>query len=377
MDEIKAYYEAQFEQSKLTGSIYEPMTPLIAAAHHHRMAVLDALPIGSLRDKTVVDFGTGSWGFACIYPRLHDCGLAIGMDISAEAVRISETVSAQGNFAYGDRYKYFVSDGLSIPLENGSVDLFFTGECIEHVENTDVFLDEIYRVLAPGGTLILTTPNVKPVVFRALGDSYAVGPEHIALMGYDELLSYLKPRFEIEIAKGYNSSIHTSLDHSVSDAEFAKRWAGAHENNPEDACGFIVMAHKKNGLLSRKHTRRTYLWSDKEIIREGTWEEMNLHHSLRGLKGNAGAGLSLSFHGATLVLLFWVHDWSGVVDVSVDAVSQEVDLFEHVGGFRRVVLKDLDVTLPHLLTIRPTGRKNSRAVDDQVIFFSASSYTCE
>jgi len=374
MDEIKAYYDALFKQSEVTGSIYEPMTPLLEAAHIHRMAVLDALPIGSLETKTVVDFGTGSWGFGCIYPRLHACKLAIGMDISAEAVRISELVSQKGDFAYGKRYKYYVSDGLSIPLADASVDLLFTGECIEHVENTDAFLDEIYRVLSPGGILILTTPNPKPVLFRALGDSYAVGPEHIALMTYGELTSYLQPRFEISAAKGYNSSVHTLIDSNVNDVELAKRWACAYEDSPEDACGFIIMARKKDGWSPRKYTRTTYFCSDETIQREGEWKLVNLHHTLKGVQGKAGSGLSITFTGETLVCLLWVHEWSGKVDVSVDGACQTIDLFEHVGGFRRIVLNNLDLASQHLVTIRPTGQKNSRSFDDQVIFFSAAAY---
>lgn len=375
MDEIKAYYEAQFEGSKVSGSIYEPMTPIVEAAHHHRMAVLDSLPVGLLGDKTIVDFGTGSWGFACIYPRLHTCNRAIGIDISEVAVRISEEVSAQGEFAYGSRYEYHVSSGFTIPLETGSVDLFFTGECIEHVENTDAFLDEIHRVLVPNGMFILTTPNAKPVIYRALGDTYAVGPEHIALMTYGELMAYLDPRFEIVVFKGYNSSIHTHIDPSMKDKSFAMRWASAFENFPEEACGFVVMAKKRNAWVPRKCARTAYLWHDYKVVREGLWNEVRLHQNLCGLKGNLDAQLSLTFAGSTLIVLFWVHDWSGIVELVVDGSSQKIDLFEHVGGFKRVVISDLDESSLHDLVIRPTGEKNFRSHDDQVIFYSAASYS--
>jgi ubiquinone/menaquinone biosynthesis C-methylase UbiE len=198
MKDFASYYDTQFSESEETGSIYDPFTVMLEAAHGARIDLLDGLQLGDLKDKVVVDFGTGSWGFACVFEKLHDCKMAIGIDISAHAVAMSEEKSRAGNFAYGDRFKYLVSDGITIPLDDNSADVFFTGECIEHVENTDAFLDEIYRVLKPGGTLILTTPNPHPWFYRLFGLEYAVGPEHIALMSYDELKSYLDPRFDIQ-----------------------------------------------------------------------------------------------------------------------------------------------------------------------------------
>jgi SAM-dependent methyltransferase len=352
------------------------MTPLVEAAHRHRMAVLAALPLEPLEGKTVVDFGTGSWGFACIFPRLQHCRLAIGLDISAEAVRISEGVSANGSFAYGDRYKYYVSDGISIPLPDSSVDVFFSGECIEHVENTDAFLDEIYRVLVSGGTLILTTPNPHPVLYRTFGDLYAVGPEHIALMTLTELLGYLEPRFEVIIIKGYNTSLHTSLDMSVTNGDFARQWAAIHENHPEDACGFIVMGRKKAGWKPKHFSRTLYSITCVDLVKQGLWLDVPLHESLHGLVGMLGSSLALNFFGNEIVILLWSHDWSGIADIAVDQQKQTVDLFSSAGGFRRVIFKDLELGIEHQLTIKPTGAKNPRSADEQVIFFSASAYKC-
>lgn len=38
-------------------------------------------------------------------------------------------------------------------------DIVFAGEIIEHIYDTDYFVSEIKRVLKPGGTLLVTTPN--------------------------------------------------------------------------------------------------------------------------------------------------------------------------------------------------------------------------
>jgi len=53
-----------------------------------------------------------------------------------------------------------------IPLE--SFDVVFAGEIIEHIYDTDAFLQEVYRVLKYDGDLILTTPNLATLGRRIL-----------------------------------------------------------------------------------------------------------------------------------------------------------------------------------------------------------------
>ncbi len=50
-----------------------------------------------------------------------------------------------------------VTKGIS--FESNMFDYVFAGEIIEHLYDTDFFLEEIKRVLKPNGILILTTPN--------------------------------------------------------------------------------------------------------------------------------------------------------------------------------------------------------------------------
>lgn len=47
-----------------------------------------------------------------------------------------------------------------LPCADGSVDVVHAAEVIEHLYSPDDFLDECRRVLAPGGVLVLSTPNL-------------------------------------------------------------------------------------------------------------------------------------------------------------------------------------------------------------------------
>jgi 2-polyprenyl-3-methyl-5-hydroxy-6-metoxy-1,4-benzoquinol methylase len=49
---------------------------------------------------------------------------------------------------------------LQLPLDDASADAVLALEIMEHLENPKFFLREISRVLRPGGTLVLSTPNI-------------------------------------------------------------------------------------------------------------------------------------------------------------------------------------------------------------------------
>jgi tRNA (mo5U34)-methyltransferase len=134
----------------------------VRAAHQRRLELLDTLPLGDLAGKVCVDFGVGSRGFAASFPKLQNCGQAVGIDFSLAALKSSAEISARGQAPYGRNYKYLTSRGDRIDLPDGSVDVVYAGESIERVENIDAFLEEAHRILKPGGLLILTTIQAAP-----------------------------------------------------------------------------------------------------------------------------------------------------------------------------------------------------------------------
>jgi SAM-dependent methyltransferase len=57
-----------------------------------------------------------------------------------------------------DKEKYD-AEWMMIPYEDNTFDYVFIKSVIEHISNTDLFLSEIYRVLKPGGKVIILTPD--------------------------------------------------------------------------------------------------------------------------------------------------------------------------------------------------------------------------
>jgi SAM-dependent methyltransferase/predicted O-methyltransferase YrrM len=371
-------YESSFRQAIAQGgSIYgaNVMLPIIHAAHERRIQLLDSLPIGDVSDKVCVDYGVGSWGFACIYPRLQHCAFAIGIDISYEAIKESAAVSARGNFPYGSNYVYLTSRGDNIKLKDHCADIFFTGECIEHVENTSAFLDEIHRILKPAGLLILTTPNADAYLHRLSGEQYAVGPEHVALMSYTQLRSYLDSRFEVLTAQGFNGSLHYSWDERIDDLDFARAWASQCTDRPDLGTGVVIMARRRDDYHPARYIQRHYHHDAPEISYEGLWETVPLHKAMTGRMGIDGdrSALMLDFEGNGIIINFWCHTWSGQAFVEVDGVARYLSLYSSQGGFTRVVVDDL-APGSHRLRIYGSQARDWCSHSNQVIFFQAISY---
>jgi tRNA (mo5U34)-methyltransferase len=135
---------------------------VVRAAYQRRLELLDALPLGDLTGKVCVHFGVGSRGFAASFPKLQDCGTAIGVDFSLAAVTASAEISARGQAPYGRNVRYLTSRGDRINLPDASADVIYADESIERVENADAFLEEAHRILKPGGLLVLTTIQADP-----------------------------------------------------------------------------------------------------------------------------------------------------------------------------------------------------------------------
>ncbi|OGW39037.1 MAG: hypothetical protein A2Y97_02370 [Nitrospirae bacterium RBG_13_39_12] len=57
-----------------------------------------------------------------------------------------------------------------IPLNDGTIDYIYAGEIIEHLINPEWMLKEAFRVLKPGGCIMITTPNVTRIgnIFKLL-----------------------------------------------------------------------------------------------------------------------------------------------------------------------------------------------------------------
>lgn len=363
-DKLKAHYDEMFLEKD--GELYEPLSGIDLIAHNRRMELLDGIELPDLSDAVVVDYGVGSWGFGCIYPRLKECRHAIGFDISEAALAKSAEVSARDPELAGKRVDYHVSLGYSMELPDDFVDVFFCGECIEHVEDTNAFLSEIYRVLKPGGLAIFTTPNGDPWIYRQLDIRWCVGFEHVALMDFAEFRDYLEAFFEPVDYIGFNQSVMPGVDQAIT-ADLGEAWAASCRDRPEDATSLIGVVRKADATKLGPSSVKVVDWSEARVAGNPA-EPLPLLGSATGgmIRPPSGYWIDVPEGMTRANVIFWSHPWSGIARVRCGDDEQQRNLYSHAGGCSRVVLDNLQADT---LLIEPIGERDPRASDDQMILY--------
>lgn len=108
---------------------------------------------------------------------------AVGVDISpAITTRASRAFAAEGQRLLGVQ-----GDVRALPFQSGSVDAVYSMGTIEHFDDTDGAVREIFRVLRPGGRAIIGVPNRYDPFLRPL---LVLLLYHLGLYGYGFEKSY-------------------------------------------------------------------------------------------------------------------------------------------------------------------------------------------
>ncbi|KFN43179.1 class I SAM-dependent methyltransferase [Arenimonas oryziterrae] len=153
----------------------------IAYEHWHRYAFARTLA----RGRRVLDAACGE-GFGS--------ALLAGTAVSVLGVDIDTVTVAHARARYGaaDNLRFDVADATMLDaLPSASFDLIVSFETLEHVQAQEQLLDGFARLLAPGGLLLVSTPDK-----RQYTDATGVtNPHHVRELYREEFEALLAPRF--------------------------------------------------------------------------------------------------------------------------------------------------------------------------------------
>ena len=121
-----------------------------------RLKHFDAV-VGTWRGKTVLDLGCGGGFMSEALARKG--ARVIGVDPSEAAIRAAQDHAEKQ--ALDIDYK--AGSGESLPLADHCVDCVVCVDVLEHVADLDRVLDEVQRVLKPGGVFLFDTINRTPL----------------------------------------------------------------------------------------------------------------------------------------------------------------------------------------------------------------------
>lgn len=117
------------------------------------------------KSMTYLEIGCGPFLFGNLIA--DKVSMIIGIDFSLAALKVAKSLLDERGIT---NYLLIQSDILNIPLKNESVDLIYGGGVIEHFEDTQKCVNELFRILRDGGICLNTVPylNIASLTYRQL-----------------------------------------------------------------------------------------------------------------------------------------------------------------------------------------------------------------
>jgi len=113
--------------------------------------MLDIVNNLNLRNKNILDIGCYDGTFLSLIKNRNNNFYGIEASEYGVKTALKKGINIK---------KFFFNDVDKIPLKSEFFDLVVVGEIIEHIYDTDFFLQEIYRLLKKDGFLLISTPNI-------------------------------------------------------------------------------------------------------------------------------------------------------------------------------------------------------------------------
>ena len=245
----------------------------IVYEHWHRYL----LAAEHVTGRRVLDIACGEgYGSAMLARTAAD---VTGIDISAEAV-------AHAGRRYGDfgNLRYLQASCDRIPLADACCDVVVTFETIEHIHTQQAFVEEIARVLAPGGMLVMSSPN-RDEYSTVLGHQNEF---HVRELDGPELRELLHPHFPAQRWFAQRPCFHSlvwPLDQDIDDSRMMA--VDGARDEPEPLYYLVFCGRSEEDVSAVGSTLSLVADADRSVYREWSRtyaENRRLHERNRELR---------------------------------------------------------------------------------------------
>lgn len=146
------------------------------------------------RGKTVVDIGCGAAGKSLFYASLG-AEKVYGLEILEKYRAEAEALAAEKGLS--DRFSYICGDSAAMPFADGFADTVIVNDAMEHVGDPEKTLQEILRILKPGGRAFINFPPYYHPMGAHLTDAIYIPwvhcffPDKVLIEAYEHLVAPL------------------------------------------------------------------------------------------------------------------------------------------------------------------------------------------
>lgn len=182
----------------------EKYSAVEATIHLNRYAMARPYVAG----KRVLDVASGE-GYGSFLLRRWGAESVEGIDVD------EQTVETATRLFGGDGVHYQCHTAEQLPFEDHTFDVICSFETIEHLDHPELFLQEIRRVLKPGGNIILSCPN-DPYYYKPGEPGNPFHKKQYTYFDFKQLVEkYLGQRVRYYLAYALSGFINLPIEEST------------------------------------------------------------------------------------------------------------------------------------------------------------------
>ena len=208
---------------------------------------------GILEKHNILDIGAGLGQGTAFFSEHYKPKIIVGLDISPDQIARAKKIH-MSSISSG-KLRFTIGEAESMPFTEDSFDRVVSVEAAQHFVSMSAFSKEAYRVLKPGGKLVITSffPKNKEGIeaLNAIVPDYHIhGSQNTIEEVYKELSNYMENVKISSIGENVWHGFSRWLDQIGYQNQWSKIWCALYDKGLIDYVVYEATTPKENVLLS-------------------------------------------------------------------------------------------------------------------------------